>query len=773
MRKAPQLGEDAMLTEQEAREFSASGVDSVDGVSSRGLAGFEFQQYNRQYIQMDGATPVNTAAHYGVRITPATVADGLRYWRLIGVRHLTPEENRGNHVVFVDILDEAGNRIRNPALRLQWGWEGQQATETAPPKQFDKGVDEPATNLDLYKGQNAWVRVTGDGLPSDTVENLHTNHDDEKMANGDLGNSRFHHSYYVVFQQAVKAANKLTIVDGDTSGGASGDQSVKPPTNTDNATYLPDSDWVKDGTRLAPGQPFAQSWRLRNSGSSAWGFGYKLCCTAQEPMNAPSFVEAPACPPGETVYVTVPLRSPAAPGKYTGIWQLCNPAGTPFGDRLTTVIEVVANPTTGGVGLPPLDAQAQALAAPADQVLPGEQSADPSERATATTWNRYGGLVIEQATRLGIDPAAAVAVLLVESKGDAFGPDGRLIIRFENHIFYQFWGKQHEEQFRQHFSFDANTTWQGHQWRPDSNGPWLPMHQLDGQANEWRAFELARSFDETAALKSLSMGLPQIMGFNHATLGYPTVQAMFQDFQKDVRNHLASFFSFMEKNGLVEAVRQGDYRAFAKVYNGPGQMDEYARRMEQYAQTFRTLRAGATIRGLEAQARLPMPPSPVAGKTLAEADPELYAAWRNHIRQSFANNQTMFQQILTGFMNPYWTTVWMYRILFGVGILAFVVAAVLGALGYGAPTTAIFGGLSVVTFLAYFLNRPLQALEENLQFITWLGVIYNSYWTRLAYIQKLDTVQQEVTQATDDAITKIKELMDKHVERNNSRSGLR
>ena len=155
-----------------------------------------------------------------------------------------------------------------------------------------------------------------------------------------------------------------------------------------------------------------------------------------------------------------------------------------------------------------------------------------------------------------------------------------------------------------------------------------------------------------------------------------------------------------------------------------------------------------------------------------EADPELYAAWREHMRRGFENNQTMFEQVLTGFMNPYWTTVWMYRILFGVGVAAFVVAAAMAIMGQGALSTAIFGGLSVAAFLTYFLNRPLQALEENLQFITWLGVIYNSYWTRLAYTMDLATVQQEVEATTNDTIAKIKELMDKHVERNKDRPGL-
>jgi hypothetical protein len=176
--------------------------------------------------------------------------------------------------------------------------------------------------------------------------------------------------------------------------------------------------------------------------------------------------------------------------------------------------------------------------------------------------------------------------------------------------------------------------------------------------------------------------------------------------------------------------------------------------------------------GLESdrvQVRTPLPLSAeqTGGRPLYEVDPELYAAWRTHIQQGFANNNEMFHRILNGFMDPYYTTIWMYRILFAVGILAFVAAGVLAYLLRDNPTTAlgtaaIFGGLSAVSFLAYFVSRPLQALEENLHFITWLGIVYNTYWTRLAYSTDEKTFQQDVEDATTDAIQEIERLIDKH-----------
>lgn len=124
-------------------------------------------------------------------------------------------------------------------------------------------------------------------------------------------------------------------------------------------------------------------------------------------------------------------------------------------------------------------------------------------------------------------------------------------------------------------------------------------------------------------------------------------------------------------------------------------------------------------------------------------------------------------------MQPYRTTIWMYRILFGVGVAAFLVAAGLSAFAGKEGYALVFGTVGIVMMLSYFFNRPLRALEENLQFITWLGIIYNTYWTRLVCTQDEAAFQQEAEAITNDTIAKIKELMEKHTERSSQRPGLR
>ncbi len=282
---------------------------------------------------------------------------------------------------------------------------------------------------------------------------------------------------------------------------------------------------------------------------------------------------------------------------------------------------------------------------------------------------------------------------------------------------------------------------------------------------------------------------------------------MFEAFRASDDNQVEGLFRFIQGEGLVEPLKRRDFLSFARIYNGSGQAEHYRAIIERFVEEFnRTVAPLGTPRGLEpafamagegegalstdrsegfaptpppSQDRVPLPlgPEETGGKPLYEADPDLYASWRQHIQHGFENNNEMFHRILNGFMNPYHTTIWMYRVMFGIGVFSFVAAAVLTYLLRDNATTAlgsaaIFGGLSVVTFLTYFVSRPLQALEENLQFITWLGIVYNTYWTRLAYSMDRKTFHADIEDATNDAIKEIERLIDKHGDRSHKRPGL-
>lgn len=458
------------------------------------------------------------------------------------------------------------------------------------------------------------------------------------------------------------------------------------------------------------------------------------------------------------------------------------------------------------------------LAPDAARTIPDPTAdASPGTRMMIRIWNRYGGLLGKVAGVLGVDATLAAAVLAVESGGRAFGSTGRMIVRFELHIFHNLWGKTNQDLFDRHFRFDSQSPWRGetHQWRPAEDEAWRPVHA--GQDGEWAAFSFARVYcNDTAAKLSISMGAPQIMGFNHARIAYGDVDSMYDAFENDERAQILGFFDFVRTDPrLVDAMRSDDLVTFATYYNGVSVAETYAGLMRDAVATLRRLLPpvdlepqppttgpsqptqpeepydptvpvgphGAPPHGkptppmspsvrpgtlparpqqpLPAPGALPLPPGEEAG-LLRDMDPTLYTYWREHVREGFEQNSEMFNRILDAFMEPYYTTVWMYRVIFAVGVLAFIAAVGLSIWTQEPWYGLIFGGLSAAAFISYFFNRPLQALEENLHFITWLGIIYNTYWTRLAYMFDRNSVQNDLRSATEDAVQDLDRLLDKH-----------
>jgi hypothetical protein len=219
-------------------------------------------------------------------------------------------------------------------------------------------------------------------------------------------------------------------------------------------------------------------------------------------------------------------------------------------------------------------AELQALSLPPAQRRIAPSGAAQAAFTAARIWNKYGGVLEPLANKIGIDPGAAVAVVAVESGGSGIGPDGRMIIRFENHLFWFNWGKANAAAYQQFFQFDQSVTWRGHKYRTQVDAPWQDAHT--NQAGEWAALAHARTLDDRAAKMSISMGLVQILGSNHHAIGYDSVDAMFDAFSADERFQLLGFFNFVKNDQRqITALHANDFAAFARIYNGPGQPDYY------------------------------------------------------------------------------------------------------------------------------------------------------------------------------------------------------
>ena len=208
-----------------------------------------------------------------------------------------------------------------------------------------------------------------------------------------------------------------------------------------------------------------------------------------------------------------------------------------------------------------------------------------------SVWNSYGGLIGALSEYLSIDPSVAVAVVLVESAGKATGAEGRMTIRFENHIFYSNWGKFNPVLFYQHFRFSSYKRWQGHKFRRSLRSRWASFH--GNQSKEWSVFDFAKNYSESAAIHSISMGLAQIMGFNYSLIGYESPKKMFDRFNAGPRYQLIGMFDFTKGAGstspMLEALRRKDYLTFATYYNGSGAAASYSERIRGYADLAATL----------------------------------------------------------------------------------------------------------------------------------------------------------------------------------------
>jgi hypothetical protein len=182
-------------------------------------------QYNTSYLlnARNEAEPLNDALSYGVRIVEADVAEGQVYWKVLGVHHLLPRENFSKHNIYLEALNENGDRITNPPAYAGWTWEGRRPNEPANPVPLDKPANETAGDISVHFGQvvSVWLKGVGPDSQdkSDRVENLHTAHPDEPLPDGSLLNTLGHHSFYIVFQRTRKESITEGVIAGQVERG--------------------------------------------------------------------------------------------------------------------------------------------------------------------------------------------------------------------------------------------------------------------------------------------------------------------------------------------------------------------------------------------------------------------------------------------------------------------------------------------------------------------------------------------------------------------------
>lgn len=171
--------------------------------------------------------------------------------------------------------------------------------------------------------------------------------------------------------------------------------------------------------------------------------------------------------------------------------------------------------------------------------------------------------ITEIANVVGLDYPSLMAFITVESGGSGFGVDGKIVIQFEPTWFDKFLTKAGVSH-----TF-AKTIESGKLVYILRSGDKIITNGVEGQKNEWEAFNIAFSIHPNSAMLATSIGLMQIMGFNYASMSYKTVDEMWDDFKKGEYQQVLGGAKFIKNNAsLYIALKGKDWAKVAYYYNG-------------------------------------------------------------------------------------------------------------------------------------------------------------------------------------------------------------
>jgi hypothetical protein len=176
--------------------------------------------------------------------------------------------------------------------------------------------------------------------------------------------------------------------------------------------------------------------------------------------------------------------------------------------------------------------------------------------------DQFAGDVVSAAKANGIDPAALLAVVEIESSGRPLerADNKTPTFLFERHVFFK--------QLRQRAPTKLNEAVAQNL----AHDGWRPATQYQDQktsAGKLALLARARSIDAECANRSCSWGLGQTMGFNAEGLGFPNATAMLSFIESGgVRAQIELMIRFIRNSKILEALNARDWERFARSYNG-------------------------------------------------------------------------------------------------------------------------------------------------------------------------------------------------------------
>lgn len=137
--------------------------------------------------------------------------------------------------------------------------------------------------------------------------------------------------------QSIKVQAVATPVSSPTPA-------VMPTSPAESLLYVADTG-SPDGTAVSAGTRFTKAWLTYNSGRITWKTGWLLAHVSGSTFGVKS-IEVPVTSPCHTANIVATMRAPQTAGLHRGTWQMEDPAGNRFGQKLTVIITVDHVPVT-------------------------------------------------------------------------------------------------------------------------------------------------------------------------------------------------------------------------------------------------------------------------------------------------------------------------------------------------------------------------------------------------------------------------------------------
>ncbi len=177
--------------------------------------------------------------------------------------------------------------------------------------------------------------------------------------------------------------------------------------------------------------------------------------------------------------------------------------------------------------------------------------------------NQFAGEVVSAAVANGIEPAALLAVVEIESSGNPFEQDGvtpRFL--FERHIFH----RQLQSRAPDKLGEAVAQGMAHHDWRRATQ-----YKDQRTSADRMVLLQRARAIDAECANRSCSWGLGQVMGFNAPELGFADATSMVEGIKTGgVMAQIVLMIKIIKRKNILGTLNAHDWAGFALRYNGKG-----------------------------------------------------------------------------------------------------------------------------------------------------------------------------------------------------------